>query len=562
LTLALAVAAVAACGSDVTGPDLNCTRVQPVNLAPGAFTVVDPTQSPCVAVPAAAAGGAEYLYAAVSTDGDEHATGLTAPYTLVSSGGTGTVADGGQLPSPLVSAFRPPLTAQRFHAWLRTREQAQAASPAAHLFRADVARPSFAAAPPAVGDQKTFKVCATTDCNNFVDVTATAKHVGNKVAIFQDNAVGISQGYSQAELDGVGKLFDNFLYPIDTTNFGQETDLDNNGVVLVLLSPQINKLSGNCNQTQSVILGYFFSLDLDLTNANSNKGEIFYSIVPDPANSTCSISKAFAQSNLAPTFIHEFQHMISFGQHAIVRNGGAEQTWLNEGLSHYAEELGGRLIPDTTGQQPGTTYTQFALSDFQNAFDYLKNPEATFAIEPSSSNGQLEERGANWLFVRWMAEQFGTSTPDDAKFIARATDFTQKLVQTSLTGAANVEAQTGQQMAKLLPAWQLANYLDDLPGFTAADPLLQYQNLNLRSVYQQLFDQDTQRRVFDRAYPLLPDSTRGVYTRTGTIKQGSAHHLRLIQAGGAALIQVKLTGSAGAAISAQIAPRVAVVRIK
>src|SRR2546427_8348057 len=42
------------------------------------------------------------------------------------------------------------------------------------------------------------------------------------------------------------------------------------------------------------------------------------------------------------TFIHEFQHMISFGQHYLGRAGAPEVLWLNEGLSHYAEEMGGR----------------------------------------------------------------------------------------------------------------------------------------------------------------------------------------------------------------------------
>jgi hypothetical protein len=30
------------------------------------------------------------------------------------------------------------------------------------------------------------------------------------------------------------------------------------------------------------------------------------------------------------TFIHEFQHMISFNQHVLVRGGDGEVLWLNE----------------------------------------------------------------------------------------------------------------------------------------------------------------------------------------------------------------------------------------
>src|SRR5262249_4967804 len=159
---------------------------------------------------------------------------------------------------------------------------------------------------------------------------------------------------------------------------GRESDIDGNGVVYVLLSPQINKLSGNCNSTNSVILGYFFSIDLEPGQTGSNDAEIFYSIVPDPVSPICALSKEFALDNLPPTFIHEFQHMISYGQHALTLNGDAEDTWLNEGLSHYAEELGGRLIPTdqnpTVGPPPlrsPNSLTQFAFANYDNAYKYL-----------------------------------------------------------------------------------------------------------------------------------------------------------------------------------------------
>ena len=42
--------------------------------------------------------------------------------------------------------------------------------------------------------------------------------------------------------------------------------------------------------------------------------------------------------------------MISYNQHVLVAAGSAEDTWLNEGLSHFAEELGGRSVPDAECQ--------------------------------------------------------------------------------------------------------------------------------------------------------------------------------------------------------------------
>jgi hypothetical protein len=553
---------------------LDCSTVQPASLAAGQAVIVDPlTQAPCAVVPAAGTSGAEYLYLAAATASQETQSGISALYTLTGTGGAPS-ANIAALPSPLVRAFQPPTNAARFHQMLRLREQAEAASPAARFSAAIARGPAFAVAAPAVGSKKSFNVCTDTKCDAFTVVPATAMNVGAKVAIYQEDNLPSGVGFSQTDIDNVATLFDNYLYPIDTTNFGRETDIDNNGVVEVLLTGKINELSKSFCSDGSVILGYFLSSDLlpkSQGNPGSNEGEVFYSIVPDPNNKLLPpgcrpISLRFAQSNLSPTFIHEFQHMISYGQKVLIGGGtSAEETWLNEGMSHYAEELGGRLIPDSanpTLPPGGNTYTQFALSDFQNASDYLTLPEQTFLIEPRTSNGDLKERGANWLFVRWLVEGFGTATPNPAKptFTVRATDMTRKLVQTPQIGATNVMNRTGRSFSDLVVLWQMANYLDDLPGFVPADSLLQYKDLNLRSIYSQLHASDPS--VFAQAYPLIPDSTRGTYLHAGTLKQGSARHVRILQAAGAAGVQLLLTGSNRAPIASTIVPRIGLVRIK
>jgi hypothetical protein len=409
--------------------------------------------------------------------------------------------------------------------------------------------------PPAPGSQRTFKVCSTTDCTGFVSITATAQHVGRKAAVYLDNTVPTG-GYLQADIDSVGNLFDDYLYPIDTTAFGRESDLDGNGVVVVLLTDQVNKLSGACNAAGSVILGYFFGVDLIPSQNGSNAGEIFYGLVPDPGNSSCTISKSYAKTHLAPTFIHEFQHMISFNQHAVVRGGLSEDTWLNEGLSHFAEELGARLIPDplcTDDSGVHDCFSQFAQGDIQNGYRYLRDVEATPLVETSQSTGALAERGANWLFVRWLTDQFTTDT--------LGTDFTRRLVATSALGSANVAQTTGVPFPLLVSQWQLANYLDDLPGFFPASPRLQYRTWNLRATYVALNQQLP--ATFPRVYPLIPDSTRtGAYHRTGVLRDGSGRHLRVIQAGSAAAVDLQLSDTTGSSLSTTAVPRIGVVRIR
>ena len=530
-------------GSEPSPVGVDCSAVEPASLVVGAHTVMD-AQTACVRIPAPSSQGAEYLYVAVATTGRVTADGISIGVRL--QGSAPAVA----AVAPMTRAFsrtaRTVTRAAAFHARLRERELELSQSPGAALF--DQSRKTAAAAaPPAIGDKRTFKVCATPDCDDFVESSATAKVVGQRVAIFLDDTVPAG-GYTPTDLATVGQLFDDHLYPIDTTAFGHETDLDNNARIVVLLTPRVNQLSPDCTAEGSVILGYFFGLDLAPAQPNSNGGEVFYGLVPDPDNAACDISKSFATDNLAPVFIHEFQHMISFGQHVLTRRGDAEVTWLNEGLSHFAEELGGRQVPDANCPDFNSCADEFVGNgDLPNAFEYLSDPESSFLIEPDSSQGLLAERGANWLFVRWLADHFASDT-------ILGTDFTRRLETTTLLGSANVASQTGVDFSTLVTEWQMANYLDDLPGFTEPTGRLRYKSWDFRAVAASN----------SRPYPLVPDSTTtGAYQHAGFLRTGSGLHVRIIQPASSGGVDFVLTASDSTqTVPDAVAPRIGLVRIR
>lgn len=563
--------ALVSCGGDIVAPPppgngttpppgqaSTCVDPVDVTLAPGAHVVVDPASgSGCVRFPAAAAG-AEYLYAAVATNGREMAFGSSVSYELrgapVLAAGvaaTGAAATPSIALDSRLGRFGQPSGRSEFHAKLRERERVLSTASSSGSFNFGRSG-SAAIVPPVLGSQRTFQVCSTPTCDDFVNAPATARFVGQKSAIYTDDVPPVGGGYSQATIDSVGFLFDNYLYPIDTTSFGRESDLDNNGVVVVLLTKRVNELSPNCTEDESVILGYFFGNDLLPGREGSNAGEVFYGLVPDPNNAGCRITETFAGDYLAPTFIHEFQHMISFNQHVLIAGGVSEDTWLNEGLSHFAEELGGRLI-DLDAYCGGDCFSRFAVADASNAYEYLFDVESHFAIEPFGSGGTLEERGANWLLVRWLVDHFGADSTGAA--------FTRSLVATSRLGAANVAAATGVPFSTLVPEWQLANYLDDLPGFVAASPRLQYESWNFRRTYGSFNEQFP--GDFPRPYPLVPDTTIGAYAREGTLRAGSGRHLRVVQPAGAGAVTLHLTDATRQAIGGSAAaPRVGIVRIR
>jgi hypothetical protein len=408
-------------------------------------------------------------------------------------------------------------------------------------------------APPVLGDKRTFNVLADgnatgTKPSDYVQVTGTVGYVGTHTAIYLDDAAP-APTYSSGDLQAIGSMFDEHLYPIDTTAFGRESDIDGNGLVLILLTDRVTKLV-SCSGG-SVVVGFFLPFDLSPAHVGSNAGEVFYGLVPD---GSCNIGVSDAKASLPPVVIHEFQHMISYNQHVLTRGGAPEQTWLNEGLSSFAEELGGRLVPDPLCLN-SDCLTQFSLINFDNASRYLTDPVGNYLVGPDRIPLPLEEYGAGWLFVRWLADHYA-ATP------TLGTDLTQHLVATSRTGAANVSHATSEDFSTLVANWQLANYLDDLPGFTPASSLLQYSSWNFRQVYAALNAQDP--ADFPRPFPLEPPTAPdGAYDESGTLLGGSGRHLLVDQDPDAPGVSLKLTGTDGTtAISASSAPFVGVVRIR
>lgn len=548
VVLFLAGVGLGACGGGQVMDPLsraNCEQAPATALAAGAHAVIDPAiEGGCLRLPAAGVGGAEYLVVALSSSGQETSQGVQGSFSLFAS--TDTFAPA---PPPVgiaaVSAVDEPAA---FHAMLRERERAIAR-------RARVAGAGSGlrrlVAPPTLGSSRSFKVCGTQSCGGFVSVRATAQYVGSRSAIFLDDTIP-ANGYTPADIQSLGTLFDQYLYPIDTTAFGRESDLDGNGVVVILLTDQINALSPNCQQTGQVILGFFFGLDLDAADPNSNGGEVFYGIVPDPSKPTC-FGKGFALRKLAPTAIHEFQHMISFNRHVLLGGGAPEDTWLNEGLSHFAEELGGRQVPNSFCGG-GNCLDDFAAGNVRNAFDYLLHPESNYLVEPGTSNGTLAERGANWLFVRWLADR----SPTDSLL---GTDVTRRLEGADqpggLTSTGGFNAARAAQLFEpgatfptLAGQWHLANFLESVPSMSDPSGFLSYHSWDLKAAFNQLLP---------GPYPLRPDSTAGQgYALSGTLLGGSGTYVRIVQPTGGVPVAVGLRTSNSAAL----APRFAVVRIR
>ena len=559
------LAGIAACssgdgGTGPTVPDLSCSPgPAPTVMNAGEYRILNPNLSEgCLRLPAAAASGAEYLVAALSTAGQVTSTGVTIDYAMQGSSAAASAV--APLPSPLLEAWRPAGTAEDFHAMLRIRERALAASPGA---RFGAGAPPVQSVPPVVGVKDTFQVCGTTTCSSFKTVIATAKYVGPKGAIFLDDVVPAG-GFTQADIDTLGILFDGGvagtapnMYQIDTTAFGRESDIDANGKVIFLLTDAVNDLSGSCTGG-SIILGFFYGGDLlprSGGNPGSNEAEIFYGLVPNTTGG-CAVSLNFVKQQIAPVFIHEFQHMISYNQHVLVRPGvSGEEVWLNEGLSHFAEELGGRLLGNGPGPGPGVDAAG-AVHDPQPA-QRQRLPARSRGAFPDHA-GQLDRDAAGAR--RQLALRAVARRPLRRRHHGHEPD---------PAAGGHVAARQRQR-----PGRDRGHHEHDGPALAAGELPRQPARLHAGGREARSTRAGTSGTSTTPSTPSAPTWSRGrtrcgrtaprpgTYSRTGTLRGGSGRHLRILQSAAASGVDVVLARKSGEAFPDDRGVRFGVVRIR
>jgi hypothetical protein len=351
-------------------------------------------------------------------------------------------------------------------------------------------------------------------------------------------------------------LFDQTLFPIDTAAFGSPTDIDANGRLIMLMSPVVNSLTTASDCAQNGYIGGFFNATDLVSAANSNGGEIFYSIVPDP-NATVSCAHPVNQllAEEPPVFLHELQHLISFSQHFVVNRGNAEVGWLDEGMSIVAEELGSvfyeKKFPPPTGRSDPSQLFPDSSQGFVNSllvdsYEYLLRTDTTTATLHSDADGGLNWRGSDWLLMRWLGDLKGAA-------------IYRTLEHNSATGAANIAQAAGESFQSLFGDFSLALYTDSLPGISrgAIPARDRFQTRNLRRLYARLNTTDPQ--DFPRVFPIV--TTALVGTINASMVPGTMTFYRLNTTSSSATVTIQLTAPGGGPINSHNHPQVGVFRL-
>jgi hypothetical protein len=392
--------------------------------------------------------GAQYLLIQQNVS---DVVGSLMPFELNSLTGTGPLA----LRSAGSAAADQPQFGVAWEARLRAQERA---------FRGISAEPmpmALRVTPPQLGDRQSFQVL---DRNQrFVTVTAEVKAISERAIVYQDvNAP--ANGFSESQFRLLGSQFDSPIYEVDVSVFGEPSDIDANGKVIILLTPVVNELTPR--GANGYVAGFFFGCDLQSKTqcAGSNGGEIFYVFVPDPTGRHGEArSTQLVLNTTMPVLAHEFQHMISFGARKMI-----DKLWLSEGLAHHAEDLVADEYRRRGDLQSANLYT---LQNYSRARLFLR--DSTYgSLLSEELPGSLEQRGAGWLLVKYLAGHYGGGT------------LLRTLSRSTLSGIENVSAATGQPWSGLLADWAVALWADDAPEFSGLQINTRHtlNNINLRQV--------------------------------------------------------------------------------
>jgi len=361
--------------------------------------------------------------------------------------------------------------------------------------------------------------CSVYSPSSFDTVTADLKYEGSSAWIYED-VNSPAGGFTQEDYAALGAQWDNAIFPTDTTAFGPPTDIDNNQKTIILFTPVVNDLTPDGQAINGFIGGFTLVTDLApnvFPSGTSNAGEIFYLMVPDPDEIYGNpFSKELVESVAPGILAHEFEHMISIGYRYLVLGGGTnpsyiQETWLEEGMAHMAEDLNGM---DAQNIRRANLYL---------AASYAHSLLGNLELRPNVDT--LQQRGAVFLFLRYLADQLGEQ-------------IFRTLVEYNATGVSSIEHVSQKNFYTSVGDFLAALYLSDR-GITS-DTRYEFTSFDMQNDFESLL-------VDDRS------ATGGAFA--GTVRSSAGRYYRITGADTPAL-EVRVSTSSSSKL------RVIVVRVQ
>jgi hypothetical protein len=414
------------------------------------------------------------------------------------------------------------------------------------------------ASAPAVGDVLNLNVPdgGSKDlCANFFQTQAVVASVSRRAILAVDTLDGPpTLLFPQTVLDSITQEFDNNTFVTDSSYFGNVTDVDGNGRVILLFTGEVNKLTP-ANSTGGFVGGFFFAGDYfprtgtaGQSCAGSNNAEIMYLLSPDPTGKYGNVRSASSvRQGTRGTIPHELEHMINAGNRFFNSAATAfEDNWLDESLAHIAEEAVGRVsrgftdIQTLTLQDMLPSGSQAARDDF-NAFFFQNFARlAYWMVRPDTSSGisstsdqNLSSSGADWAIGRYVADNYSNG---DVR------SFTRRLAAGPDNGIHNFTTVAGASLDTLMAGWLVSMYADHF-GITGLNAKYQYRSYNFRNIMPAVAGSVLSN---GGTYPLeVTPVGSGSDNISTEVKSGSGDYFRLTVAANAGPKNVKVLDPSG-----------------
>lgn len=428
--------------------------------------------------------------------------------------------------------------------------------------------------------------CSISQADTIIGVV---KAVGEKTAIVEDTLVD-DDASSQMDYAELVDIYDTDVLDVLGSYFAEPTDIDGNQRVLVTFTPTVNELTEEGSDAR--VAGFFLPTDLadsgdpdkDGTTSGGtceagNEAELVYLLAPDPDGEFGdALSVELARRNVLGVSSHEMYHLVSTAYRLIEAGGGLgqlEETWLDEGLAHVAEEVVGfhrvdlatrqnyELVDVADTQEKVDAFNTFQIANFGRLRRFMRNPEGTRTLALSEPEGieSLEMRGFGWIFLRWLADQ---EAPAGNGIVPGSAEdgFFKELARggsSLLTGIENVESVTGKAWEDLIPEFAASLQLDDvgIQGVEERETILTW---NLRNVYEGLND-NIGSPGFPEVYPLNV-TYPGFATDTldFDVQASAQKYVTFGTTGSTPKLVIRLMNQAGSALAASAAARIVVMR--
>lgn len=391
-----------------------------------------------------------------------------------------------------------------------------------------------------VGDMLSINVPDFADiCLNPTVITVEVKHIGAK-GVWLEDVANPAGGFAAADYQSLSDQLDNPIFDTDVAEFGDPTDLDLNGKIGIVVTQEVNKISGS-------LLGFVSGGDLFPVSscAASNVAELYYGKAPDPTGSVGgAYSLADALADAPPLIAHEFVHIIQQGTR-ITSGAPFLSKWETEGQATLGEEVVGHamegnsagqnygnLVALDPGPVTGISWYEAPFLDMGQYFGWDSSvgggttkvsdaPEqCTWLDSNAVSDGSDPDRpclggrqvyGVPWSFLRWLSDHFAANFGGGEQELQRA------IVSGSSSGFTNISTVIGEPMSTLLAQWAAALYVDD--RVSGAATRLTMPSWDLFDIYEVTLPQGLR---------LVPTAVSFAdFTETFRVRGGSTGYFRI-----------------------------------